>query len=570
MRNTFSVFKKNFENGLVTNNAINNTDFDDSVLVVLAKGFADKLRKDQKHYESKEFELISDVATFAPRTKSAINRDTGLAKMVAFELFPNSKVDDQEQRKYSYIRYSQLISTLCKTYRTIQKQQEEKKKREIYEKKQKRYENGMCSLKRRTRELSSAVVDPKAMPVSVAPKKELDPFFRYIEKGEKLVEDPLVQFTRGVHYDDGRIDLCKQVVGPDHIETLMESIKDNVNVEHFLLGNNIINTRGAKAIAKFINDDTKALIKTWYIAGNRINEEGIVMIADALSTDKNADALWLKRNPLKTGSIHIANMLAVNTHLRILDLHNTGILDVGCKQVFNALRKNDSLRFIYMDANGITKIGASYIAEYFDDCRKQNHKGLDSLYVSINRIGDEGAQLIADSVKEYSHLRRLCMSSNGIEIDGLKSICNNLVDHPNLEYLDVGFYKSTWDLDEYCNMFGDDGAKILADFVKNCNSKLCILGFQNTYMTEKGVSLVADALMENEGIMYMYYTQRTSENSVKSVSLGRKIHTQIHERMKTNIEKTHDITPETFRKRVRFIKHTKRVQFIDSVYRNAM
>lgn len=48
------------------------------------------------------------------------------------------------------------------------------------------------------------------------------------------------------------MDLCKVVVGPPHIGALMDSLKSNTFVKHFLLGNNIIGPTGAKHIAHFV------------------------------------------------------------------------------------------------------------------------------------------------------------------------------------------------------------------------------------------------------------------------------------------------------------------------------
>ena len=60
-------------------------------------------------------------------------------------------------------------------------------------------------------------------------------------------DGPLV-FTRGAYFPDERMDLCKQVVGPDHIEKLCDAVGHPFaaggaprwgRVRHFLLGNNI-------------------------------------------------------------------------------------------------------------------------------------------------------------------------------------------------------------------------------------------------------------------------------------------------------------------------------------------
>lgn len=65
-------------------------------------------------------------------------------------------------------------------------------------------------------------------------------------------------------------------------------------------------------------------IKTWYIAGNMIDTDGIKIIAEAFKNDEDATSLWLKRNPLQPEGIkYLGEMLEVNKNLRILDLHNT-------------------------------------------------------------------------------------------------------------------------------------------------------------------------------------------------------------------------------------------------------
>lgn len=79
------------------------------------------------------------------------------------------------------------------------------------------------------------------------------PNFEFRKRNEQFTgSTPLLEFPRGIIYEDGRLDLCKKVVGPTHIGKLMESLESNHQVRHFLLGNNAISTSGAKRIAEFI------------------------------------------------------------------------------------------------------------------------------------------------------------------------------------------------------------------------------------------------------------------------------------------------------------------------------
>ncbi|KAF7339963.1 RNI-like protein [Mycena venus] len=106
---------------------------------------------------------------------------------------------------------------------------------------------------------------------------------------------PMVEFKRGVVYDDGRLDLCKMVVGPTHIEKLLDALERNTVVTQFLLGNNVISTTGARRIARFIVDHPER-IETWYIAGNHIRAPGFQLLVDAMVNSSRITNVWLKRS----------------------------------------------------------------------------------------------------------------------------------------------------------------------------------------------------------------------------------------------------------------------------------
>ncbi|GGA43592.1 hypothetical protein CYANOKiyG1_62220 [Okeania sp. KiyG1] len=121
-------------------------------------------------------------------------------------------------------------------------------------------------------------------------------------------------------------------MGDLYIGNLVESIWENPHVEHFLLGNNIVGDEGARKIASLASDRSTPQIKTYYLAGNCLTEKGAAELANALASDRHAESLWLKRNPLKVGGVaHIAKMLEQNTSIQTLDLVSVGMLDEGVK-----------------------------------------------------------------------------------------------------------------------------------------------------------------------------------------------------------------------------------------------
>ena len=114
------------------------------------------------------------------------------------------------------------------------------------------------------------------MPVQIAEPELLEPFFRHLRLGgtndmtstscatedaiqaeEPYYATQTLEFEKGVVYSDRRMDLCKMVLGPKNISELMESLKSNEFITHFLLGNNIIGPHGAKCIADFLKEYPK-------------------------------------------------------------------------------------------------------------------------------------------------------------------------------------------------------------------------------------------------------------------------------------------------------------------------
>ncbi|CCF46039.1 leucine rich repeat protein [Colletotrichum higginsianum] len=327
------------------------------------------------------------------------------------------------------------------------------------------------------------------MPVAVADIADLAPFFDHLGqggtheldeksagtaldggKGEPYYGIKAAEFPKGVVYEDGRMDLCKMVVGRDHIGNLMDSLRPNPFVRHFLLGNNIIGPVGAQEIARFIRKLPDRM-ETWYLAGNCIDAASFKTLVDALIESDAVTNVWLKRNPLgPVAAVDVYRLITETKNIRTLDLDQTELGDAGVAELFHCLtmfslavpgRKKLPLRNIYLNGNGISTKAALAIAAFLDSpaC------GITSLYLSCNPLGDEGAQALASGICQAPQLSRLSLQSTGLTTPGAVDVFRAVKSHPGMRFLDVGQAYATVDLGQAWNYIDSAAVPSICELV---------------------------------------------------------------------------------------------------------
>eukprot|EP00455_Lapot_gusevi_P040540 TRINITY_DN4593_c0_g1_i6.p1 TRINITY_DN4593_c0_g1~~TRINITY_DN4593_c0_g1_i6.p1 ORF type:complete len:651 (+),score=290.45 TRINITY_DN4593_c0_g1_i6:145-2097(+) len=386
--------------------------------------------------------------------------------------------------------------------------------------------------------LADAVINPEPEPVHVCSLDELDPLLKYLKTHEPVnTPSNMAAFTKGTLVSDGRLDLCKQVVGSQGIGPLLDSMRGNPHIKRLLLGNNIVGDYGAKLIADFIAADRlrqqelavqeaeqkqkmelnarpeseragEAIEKIshldcWYIAGNDFSADGMEHIANALQDDTQVTSLWLKRNPLKpAGMVPMARLLRLNHTIQVLDLVNTGILDEGLNTLFSAFDHNTTLQHLYLSTNGLTAASAPRIREHFLSGKNK----LLTLFLAGNRLADEGTAIIAEGLKEDRVLQRLGLASNRIGPKGAKALADALAHQPTLQYLDLGFIKATIATGELGNRLVDEGAGHIARMLKT-NTALISIDLTHNSIGQVGVNHLHEALKTNTTLVSLKLTQ---------------------------------------------------------------
>ncbi len=176
--------------------------------------------------------------------------------------------------------------------------------------------------------------------VEVIPRdpSELVPLLTHLRANTPVAD--AVTFPCGTVLPDGRLDLCKQALGPAGCRQVVEALEVNAQIVSLMLGTDGIGNSGARDVARLV--ECSRSIEVLYLGCNNIDAEGIAPLAEALADPMlSISGLWLKRNPLgSVGARRIAALLRNNSTLRVLDLVNTWPGD-GMAEILKALTEDN-------------------------------------------------------------------------------------------------------------------------------------------------------------------------------------------------------------------------------------
>ncbi|MFJ9936909.1 gala protein [Streptomyces virginiae] len=300
-------------------------------------------------------------------------------------------------------------------------------------------------------------------------------------------------FPLGTLRADGRVDLCKQGLGPAGAARLLPAAAASPYATHLLLGTNAIGDTGAATLADALATDGHGL-HTLYLGCNRIGPDGVGSLAGALADDTTVRALWLKRNPLfADGARTLAALLRRNTALRTLDLVNTGIGADGVRLLLDALLEREQpLERLFLGGNGLGPDAAPLLAALIREA------GVRELYVPANHLGDEGAAALARAAEDSAHPVRLGLGGNGIGAAGARALAASL---GGIEALDLGRTLSERSLGAPGNHPGDEGAYALAAALPG--SPLHRLELRHTGLTGRGAKGLLAAVPHDTPLEYV-------------------------------------------------------------------
>ena len=370
---------------------------------------------------------------------------------------------------------------------------------------------------------SDVVLHPQAMPIDIAPSHEFNPLLEFMSVQRAPIESP-VRFPKACLFPDGRLDLCKQGLGATNITKICEAAKSSPLVKHFLLGNNIVckdetsdRKAGVKALSALIANSSAGNIETYYLAGNDISGEDMEVLCDALLSNHEVKEVWLKRNPLgHVGGLHISRLLCQHNTLVTLDLNNTGLGNEGVTALSGGLAKCISVRNLYLEANGITSLGARNLAAAF----KELPHRWEVLYFGLNMLQLEGCMHLIRGLAGAEQLKCLSLGSTALSIDNTEVVCDMVAQHlPDLQTLILGNHKATKDLGEHPNQISAASAIKLLESHHN----LKVLNVSKMSLTSEETERVYQAaqihkvLLFGKDVIDKKYLHATTIGNIESI-----------------------------------------------------
>jgi hypothetical protein len=292
--------------------------------------------------------------------------------------------------------------------------------------------------------------------------------------------DPVLapeQFARGVVRPDGRVDLCKQGIGPVEVARVMQTAVGSPHAVHLLLGTNGLGADGARAVADALTPGHG--IHTVYLGCNRIDADGASALAARIAVDDGVKALWLKRNPIgDAGVARLCAALADNSSLRTLDLVNTGLTRIGLAVLAETLSaRTVGMERLFLGGNGLGPDAVPALT------RLVREGGVRELYLAVNHLGDEGVAALAAELAPYP-------MTLGLGGNGIRSVAPLADALRHWIALDLARPPSERALGGQSNVVGDHGAARLAAALPD--SALRRLDVRFTGITGRGAKLLLE------------------------------------------------------------------------------
>lgn len=322
-------------------------------------------------------------------------------------------------------------------------------------------------------------------PVVPRPAADLEPVLAWLRSGEAVAGR--TDFPAGTALPDGRLDMCKQNLGPAGAAAVARALPEGGGpVRHLLLGTDGLGDEGVDAV---VPAAVGAHVQTLYLGCNGIGEGGACTIAGQLLASPGVvQALWLKRNPLGEGGTRaIAEVVREGTVLRTLDLVQTGLDAAGLAELVDALLTGRRVTRVYLGGNRLGPEGAAHLA------RLVSAGVLAELYVPAAFLGDAGAAALTEGLRSAPSgaLRRLSVASNGIGPRALADLVATAA-RAGVELVDAARVRAAGTLGADDNRLDEPAAAVIGAALGGGPHRLAYLDLRHTGVGSRGALRLLD------------------------------------------------------------------------------
>ena len=251
------------------------------------------------------------------------------------------------------------------------------------------------------------------------------------------------------------------------------------------------------------DDDIKLLVESMIICTelntlrvdfNGITGKGATLLSSLLEKCTSLEVFSAHCNQIDdSGALAIAKALVQKTSLKILDLQGNPITDNGASALIMTLKDLSKVFQVYVTINNsklLNKSNLRFVQQSLGVICKGHDKEslctalkcctyLQTLDLSDNYIGSDGAVALAEGLKCCAIIQTLNLSSNSVGSDGTVALAEGLKCYTNLETLDISH-----------NSIGSDGAVALAEGLKCCANLQELNLSSNSIGSDGAVALV--------------------------------------------------------------------------------
>ncbi|OCT80791.1 hypothetical protein XELAEV_18027603mg [Xenopus laevis] len=209
-------------------------------------------------------------------------------------------------------------------------------------------------------------------------------------------------------------------IGTDGAEHITKALHRNSSLLSLRMTGNKIGNKGGMLFASMLQVNSS--LEELDLGDCDLGIQSLIALATVLLQNKTLKSVNLNR-PLfyviqEDTTVHLSEMLRVNSTLQELHLSKHEMTDFGVQRLCDALHENYALKHLDLSCNKITRDGVKCLAEVL-----KRNKTLEILDLASNRMEDDGAIYLAEAIYLYNRsLKALSVVSNSIRGKGLKAL----------------------------------------------------------------------------------------------------------------------------------------------------